>query len=292
MTFIPFRKNGEKMKKYCLIGWPLKHSLSPDIHNFAFKKLEIDALYEKFEINPDNFEQDIKTLKNKYSGFNVTIPYKTRIIPYLDILDQRAKDIGAVNTVCKMQGKWKGYNTDLDGFIAPLLSLNRSFKKCLLIGSGGAARAVIYSLIYYLAPEYILMGVIEFDQAEQLKNDFKQYAGEKHTEIEIYPVDKVNNFIPEMELIINATPLGTTPDIDRTPLPEISRISGGTVVYDLVYNPIKTRIQKDVKQFCKSCITINGLEMLVGQAAAAFTLWTDHEMPQKEILTHLKNILK
>ena len=280
------------MRKYCLIGWPLKHSLSPDIHNTTFKKLEINALYEKFEINPDNFDQNVKTLKNDYSGFNVTIPFKTKIIPFLDELDQKAKNVGAVNTVCKRDGRWIGYNTDIDGFIAPLLPLNRVFKECLLIGSGGAARAVIYSLLHYLSPQLILMGVIEFDQAEKLKNDFIEIARGKQTQIDIYPVKEVTEFINRMDLIINATPLGTSPNIDQTPLPDIAKISENTVIYDLVYNPIKTRLQNDAAQYCKSCITINGLEMLVGQAAAAFSLWTGHEMPKKEILIHLQNILE
>jgi shikimate dehydrogenase len=280
------------MKKYCLIGWPLKHTLSPEIHNTAFKKLKIDAIYEKLEIDPDHFKRDIKIVKDNYNGFNITIPYKSKIIPFLADLDTKAKNVGAVNTVCDINGKWNGYNTDIDGFISPLLDLKRSFKKCLVVGSGGAARAVIYALLYYMAPEYIWMGVIEFNQAEKVKNDFSHFAREKNTKIEIYPAEKVEDKIGEADIIVNATPVGTTPGVDQTALPAIKNISGNTVVYDLVYNPIKTKLIKDAESASNDCITINGLRMLVGQAAAAFKLWTGQDMPREEILTHLQNILQ
>jgi shikimate dehydrogenase len=279
------------MKKYCLIGWPLKHSLSAEIHNTAFRMLAIDAIYEKKEINPANFEEEIKEVKDNYSGFNITIPYKSRIIPFLTDLDIKAKNVGAVNTACRIKGKWKGYNTDIDGFIAPLLRLNRRFKKCFIMGSGGAARAVIYALIRYLSPEVIWMGVIEFDQSEKLKSDFQQYACEKNISIEIYPVEKMNDKISEADLIINATPVGTFPEINQIPLTGIKNITANTVVYDLVYNPSKTRLLREVEMASASCKTINGLEMLVGQAAAAFKLWTNQNMPQAEIITHLQDVL-
>jgi shikimate dehydrogenase len=280
------------MKKFCLIGWPLKHTLSPEIHNTAYKILAIDAKYEKVEINPDNFEREIKKVKDDYFGFNITIPYKSKIIPFLADLDLKAKNIGAVNTACRVKGIWKGYNTDIDGFITPLLELNRTFRKCLVMGSGGAARAVIYALIHYLAPEFIRMGVIEYDQAEKLINDFKQIAREKNTRIEIYPAKEINAKIAEADLIVNATPLGTYPNVNQLSLPAIKNISGNTVVYDLVYNPAKTKLLQEAKSAANTCITINGLEMLIGQAAAAFKLWTNCDMPQKEILTHLQNVLQ
>jgi len=135
------------MQKFGVIGYPLTHSLSPQIHNFAFRKLNIEAEYEKIEIEPDNFAESINHLRDRaYSGLNITIPYKLKIMSFLDEIDSDAKAVGAVNTIVKKGNKWIGYNTDVDGFRSPILDLKDRITDCLILGAGGAARAITVEL--------------------------------------------------------------------------------------------------------------------------------------------------
>ena len=136
------------MKKYAVLGRSLGHSLSPIMHNIAFKEYNIDAEYSAIEFEPDEFSRIIDLLRNdKYAGFNITIPYKSDIMKYIDHLDKTAQRIGAVNTVRMKDDKWIGFNTDVHGFLQPLLKINRQFKKCIVLGNGGAAGAVFFDLL-------------------------------------------------------------------------------------------------------------------------------------------------
>jgi len=138
------------MQKFGVIGYPLAHSLSPQIHNFAFRKLKIDATYEKIEIDPKNFDESINHLRDcGYNGLNITIPYKLKIMSFLDEIDSDAKAVGAVNTIVKKRDKWIGYNTDVNGFLSPIIDLKDRITDCLVLGAGGAARAIVFTLAKY-----------------------------------------------------------------------------------------------------------------------------------------------
>ena len=157
------------MKQYGVIGYPLKHSLSPLIHNYAIQKLHIDASYQKLELQPEHFERSIAELKkSEISGFNVTIPFKELIIPFVDDIDADATALGAVNTIIVTGGRWQACNTDVAGFIAPLKVLNRTFTRCLVLGAGGAARAVIFALGHYSKPEEITIAARDKDKSLRL----------------------------------------------------------------------------------------------------------------------------
>jgi len=279
------------MKKFAVIGWPLHHSLSPEIHNPALKACAVEGIYEKVEVEPETFAKRVDELKNIYHGFNVTIPYKQRIMEHLDRINDQAAAVGAVNTASLQNGEWVGYNTDIAGFIKPLLKKKKSFNTVLLLGSGGASRAVIYALLYHVKPGQLRLAARTKAKAEKMVSDFETLCRRQKSTLTICPFSHADKYCSESDLIINCTPVGTTPDINDTPLPGIKSLADQAVVYDLVYNPQKTRLLKEAQTAGKEIIIINGLAMLIEQAAEAFTIWTGIAFPYQAVKSHLKTIL-
>ena len=266
------------MKKFGIIGYPLTHSLSPQIHNHTFQILEIDAVYEKIEISPESFTKSINELKSGgYSGFNITIPYKLKIMSLLDEIDSDARTIGAVNTIVRKENKWVGYNTDVSGFLTPLLEFKNILLNCLVLGTGGAARAVIFALARYLQPRSITIAGRNLEKAANLSTEFGALFEMIH--LGHRSLNGAESILSEFNLIVNSTPLGTFPNIEQTPLLTILNLREQTIVYDLVYNPLETKLLKDARRAGKNIFLINGMEMLLQQAASAFKLWTNEEMP-------------
>ncbi len=277
------------MKKFGVIGYPLTHSLSPQIHNFAFQNLHIDATYEKIEIFPADFDQSILRLKQSdLSGFNVTIPFKNQVIGLLDEVDQDAAVVGAVNTVVAQGNRWLGYNTDIAGFIFPLQNIGRQYKKCLILGTGGAARAVIYALGKYAVPEEIMIAGRDIKKAEDLSIHFRPLIND--TILKHCAINKVYEQLQDFDLIVNVTPLGTFPAVEGSVLPDLVNLREGVVVYDLVYNPIKTRLLRDAEKAGKDVVLLNGLEMLLRQAAYSFKIWTTEDMPIDRIRENIISV--
>jgi shikimate dehydrogenase len=282
------RQIKEDMNKYALIGYPLKHSISPQIHNTAFSLLGIEAHYSKIEINPKRFDGTIDRLRKEgYSGFNVTIPHKQVLIPFLDEIDPDAQKIGAVNTVVIKNNMWKGFNTDVLGFLYPLEQLERPFRNCLVLGTGGASRAVIYAIGNYLKPQIISVAGRSPTKSSELAVKMKSLTG--NTVIHNITLDDIQSDISEFDLIVNATPVGTFPHVSNSPLPHLLHLKKGTVVYDLVYNPLRTRLLQDAQKADIKTVTLNGLEMLLQQAAYAFELWTGQQMPVDDVRAYLND---
>jgi shikimate dehydrogenase len=279
------------MKKFAVIGWPLHHSLSPEIHNPALKACAVQAIYEKVEINPVQFDKSVIQLKKEYYGFNITIPYKQLIMDYLDRIDDQAAAVGAVNTAAWRHGSWIGYNTDINGFIKPLLKIKKPLSKVLLLGSGGASRAILYALLIHSKPQQIWLAARTPEKAEKLAADFSMLCQQQQSTLEICPFKESVKYCAESNLIINCTPVGTTPEIMQSPLPGLKKLMDQAVVYDLVYNPQETRLLQEAKTAGKEIITINGLEMLIEQAAEAFTIWTGMPFPYKIVRNHLTTTL-
>jgi len=274
------------MKKFGVIGFPLTHSLSPQIHNFAFKNLKIDAMYEKIEIAPENFSDSISQLKSAgYSGLNITIPYKQKIMSFLDEIDNDANTVGAVNTIVNNGGKWIGYNTDVYGFMSPVIDLKERITDCLVLGSGGATRAVIYTLAKYLEPKSITIAARNPEKSVNLRNEFGAYFNK--IQIFLHSFEDTWQILSKFNLIVNTTPLGTFPNIDQTPLLNMINLRDQTIVYDLVYNPLETKFLKDAEKAGKNIFLINGMEMLIQQAASAFKLWTNKEMLVGEVKNYI-----
>mgnify|MGYP001583744764 FL=1 len=266
-------------KIFGLIGYPVTHSLSPLMHNAAFKALNLDARYGLFELKPQELENFLKSLskKNIY-GLNVTIPYKEQVIPFLDRISAQAGLIGAVNTIRALQDKLEGFNTDGEGFLKHLtedLGFSPEGKTVSVIGAGGAAKAVTV----YLAKAGVKRVTIYDTQEEKLKNLLAHLkASFKGTEFnQAHSIEglKINN----SDLLVNATPIGMK-EADPLIVSE-GQMHRGLLVYDLIYNPKETKLLKLARE--KGAMVSNGLGMLLYQGMLSFEIWTGKIAP-KEIM--------
>lgn len=271
------KKLSRKTKIAGLIGNPVEHSWSHIIHNAAFEKLGIDAVYLKFRV--DKLKEFIDYFKKmSVIGFSVTIPHKIDVISHLDKIDETAKAIGAVNTIVAKNNKLIGYNTDCEG---AMLALKKNAKirgkNVVIIGAGGSSRALAYGLKKENADTTILNRTIK--NAKIIADDFGCGYGSLS---DLKGLD--------YDILINTTPVGMHPNFDKSPV-NPKCIKENSVVFDIVYNPFKTELLKIAEK--KDCTIINGFEMLVNGAALQFGLWTGKEAPEylmrKKVLDYLKN---
>lgn len=275
-----------------LIGDPVAHSISPAIHNAAFKELNLDYIYLPFRVKAESLGDAVKGLRAlNIAGFNVTIPHKVAVMPLLDQLDPLAEKIGAVNTVVNHNGILKGYNTDGPGFLKALekSGFKPDGKKVVLLGAGGGARAIAFSLSESGAHLAILNRKEEYDWAVNLATSIVIKCHKKDVTALELNEKSLKNELKSADILVNATPLGMTPDTKDTPVAS-EFLRSGLVVFDIVYNPIETRLIKEAK--AAGLKTILGLEMLVMQGALAFKMWTGKEAPialmEKEALKALQ----
>lgn len=238
------------MKKYGLIGKKLGHSFSREFFNEKFKQLNLkNHYYENYELeNLLGLKELIK--KNNLNGINVTIPFKEKILKYLDIIDNTAKKIGSVNTIKIKNQKLIGYNTDTSGFEQSIIKLIKNRKSALILGSGGSSKAVQYALKKNNINTTIISRKNEKNYNKLVKEDI------------------INNLI-----IINTTPLGMYPNIETCPEIPYEYLSHKHLVYDLVYNPKKTLFLKKAEN--QNCNITNGFEMLKNQANEAWKIWQE-----------------
>ena len=268
---------------YGLIGYPIKHSLSPAMHNAAFKKLKMNALYMLFEKTREEFPAAVRQLKAmKIRGFNVTVPYKEEIIPYLDGLDEQARRIGAVNTVLNQKGRFIGYNTDAPGFIASLkedLDFAPQGKNIFIIGAGGAARAIGFALAKEKAKIIVFCDCLA-EKAKRLAKDIKRIFPNCLVSSVTSPIACQLSWAgtrpaPTIDLLVNASNCGMKPG---DPLPIDPKIlPAGIRIYDIIYNPAPTKLVKESGR--KRIKAVNGLGMLLRQGTAAFEIWTNKKAP-------------
>jgi shikimate dehydrogenase len=262
-------------KIYGVLGYPAKHSLSPYMHNEAFKYLNIDAEYKIFEKKPDELSGFLSSLvKEGIGGLNVTVPYKEMVLPFLESISGEAELIGAVNTI-KISGKGlEGFNTDGEGFFRHLtedLRFNPAGKIIAIIGAGGAAKAIsIY--MSKAAPKRIAVYDIDKPKlsalARHLKDNFKAIDF-----IMVNSVEELN--IKECSLLVNATPVGMK-ETDAC-LVNANLIHPDLLVYDLIYNPKQTKLLMLAKE--KGASASNGLGMLLYQGARSFEIFTEKKAP-------------
>jgi shikimate dehydrogenase len=241
------------MKTYGLIGYPLEHSFSAKYFAGKFEQENIqDCEYRLFPI--ENIQEFEHLKKQNITGLNVTIPYKEQIIPFLDELDEHAKSIGAVNVIQFKNGKTKGFNSDYYGFKNSLLKfLPKIFNsKALILGTGGASKAINQTLIDLAIPFKVVSRNAGFDYTyEELKEK--------------------PEILQEFYLIINTTPLGTYPKVEEMPDLPYQALNDNHYLYDLVYNPSETAFMKAGANLGTK--TMNGLEMLIGQAEKSWEIW-------------------
>ncbi|MBN1161956.1 MAG: shikimate dehydrogenase [Dehalococcoidales bacterium] len=265
-----------KTKICAIIGDPVGHTVSPAMHNAAFQKLGLDYLYITFRVAPEQLSRAVVGLKAlNVAGFNVTIPHKVAIIPLLDSLDPLAEKIGAVNTVVNINGKLKGYNTDAEGFYRVLLEhgFSPQGKKVVLLGAGGAARAIAYILVEQGCRLTILNRLQELDWAENIAQFI---LDDLQKEVQFFELGDIAEALPGADLLVNATSVGMSPEdnVSPVPAPLLKKIP---LVFDIVYNPLKTRFLREAAAAGAQIIT--GIDMLAWQGALAFEKWTGKAAP-------------
>ncbi|NHJ22488.1 MAG: shikimate dehydrogenase [Candidatus Lokiarchaeota archaeon] len=261
-----------RTKVLCVIGHPIEHSMSPSMHNAALKELSLDFVYLAFDVSPKDLEKAVLGFKkHDMKGINVTIPHKEAIIKYLDKIDPLAEKIGAVNTIKNINGQLIGRNTDAFGAKKALIDTGFELrsKKALIIGAGGAARAISFALSDEIDEIFICNRNEKraIRLAKDLKDSTKTTATGRTLSNEV-----LKSLIDKVDLLINTTPLGMYPDVEKTPIPQ-KLLANHLFVYDIIYNPLKTQLLKDACEI--GCKTLNGIDMFINQGALAFEWWTD-----------------
>lgn len=263
----------EEMRTYCLIGDPVSHSLSPAMHNAAFKSLSMDDVYIAYKVSSHELESSVESLRSvKISGFNVTIPHKIAVLQYLDEVDLLSRKAGAVNTVASIDGRFKGFNTDIQGFLQPLLNRGIDFRglSVLLFGAGGSARAVVASLSSVTGISKLVVANRTYNKSSELS---KQAELQGLTS-SVSMIEEAKVMAKRFDLIVNATSVGLQ---SNESILDSEDIDGSSTVYDLVYRPVMTKLLENARE--KGARVIYGYEMLLEQGAQAFEIWTGLKAP-------------
>jgi len=266
-----------------VIGNPIEHSLSPAIHNACFTHRGLNWAYVAFRV--ENIQQAINGIRGlNIRGVSVTIPHKISALPYLDGIDATAQTIGSINTIVNTQGRLFGYNSDGAGALQALHDQGHdpAGKHVLILGSGGAARAIAFTLALKSRPGRLgIMGIIP-EELGKLADDIKDKAEYAVATGPLTP-EHLQKILPEVDILINCTPVGMYPQIQHTPVPA-QLLQPKHVVFDIVYNPLKTRLLADAQH--AGAVAISGIEMFLNQAAIQFELWTEQKAP-KEIMRNI-----
>ena len=261
-----------------IIGDPIEHTMSPLMHNSAFRQMGVDYLYVPFKVKQRELAKAIDGMRAlNIRGLNVTIPHKVAVIQFLDKLDHLAEKIGAVNTIVNDDGVLTGYNTDGAGFLQALLQsgIELQSKSIVILGAGGASRAISFTLADRDANLVILNRRLELDWAEELASRISQTFSKKVEALELNRKNLVR-VLDKADIVVNATSMGMTPHIDETPVAS-DLLKPELTVFDVVYNPVKTKLLRDAEAV--GATTISGLDMLVWQGALAFEKWTGLKAP-------------
>jgi len=270
-----------------VLGNPVEHSLSPAIHNAAFQKLGLNYVYLAFRV--ENLEGAIRGIRalGNVRGFSVTIPHKVAVIPFLDEVETTAKHIGSVNTIVVENGKLLGYNTDGSGALRALTDAGVALKgqRVLIVGSGGAARAIAFALAGKTSIERLTILGIEEIERRHLADDLRAKTAVSIEEAHLTDAT-LGEAIKDSHVLLHCTPLGMSPNIDRTCVPA-GLLHASLTVMDIVYNPLETRLLREAK--AAGCRTIRGLDMFLNQAVAQFELWTQQSAPADVMRTVLES---
>jgi shikimate dehydrogenase len=276
------------MKIFGITGHPITHSLSPRMHEAAYRKLGLDCGYKAYDVAPERLGGFMKEGRKKFSGLNVTVPHKVAVVEYLDELDESARLIGAVNTI-KFDGGWAtGYNTDGVGCISALREADVSVRgrAVLVLGAGGAARAIVYQFVMEGAKVAVANRTRE--AAELLAAEVRERTG-KGVAVMDYSPSVLHEILSRIDVVINTTSVGMAPKKGESPLPA-EFLSPKLVVMDIVYNPLETKLLRDARK--RGCKTVDGVGMLVRQGAESFKIWLGIDAPidamREAVMTELK----
>lgn len=255
------------MKQFGLLGENIQYSMSPALHRYIFQLYNIKAAYQLYDLPayPSNLRQHL----NHLDGFNVTIPYKEAILPFLDGLDESAQEIGAVNTVVNRSGKWIGYNTDIDGFCYTLSQIKSSpIKTACILGTGGASKMA-----------QVALGALGIE-CQVLS---------RHETPSVTTYAAFENDRRSIDLLINCTPVGSQQIKDKMPI-EASLIARFKVVYDMIYSPFETLLLASARE--KGIEVVNGVTMLIVQALKADALWLDLNLDVDDLVPKMRKMFK
>lgn len=274
-----------------LLGYPVEHSLSPLIHNTAFGRQALNLIYVAHPVRPEDLPAAVDGLRAlRFAGANVTIPHKQAVLDLADELSDQARAVGAVNTLVAKEGdggrvSLYGDNTDVAGFLAPLRPYAERLHGApmVILGAGGAARAVAYGLLTTYAPASLTIAARTLEKAERLAAEVRAFGAGVPEAVRL---DRAGGALRESQLIVNTTPVGMHPHVDATPWEDPCAFSAGQIVYDLIYNPERTRLLAEAER--EGATVLGGLDMLIGQAAAAYVQWTGREMPTEAVIEALR----
>jgi shikimate dehydrogenase len=265
-----------KTRVCAIIGDPVEHSLSPVMHNAAFKKLGLNLVYVAFKVTKNGLKDAISGARSLgLRGLNVTMPHKKAVMTYLDETDSTAEAIGAVNTILNNQGKLVGYNTDGKGAMIALQENGISIdeKKMLLLGAGGAAKAIAFQAAQEVDELVILNRTSE--KAEQLAELLCKKFGKKVKGRKL-STEVLKEELKTTDILVNATSVGMHPNVNVSPVPS-DLLHSNLCAMDIIYNPLETKLVKDAKAVGAKVVL--GLEMLLYQGAVAFEIWTNCPAP-------------
>jgi shikimate dehydrogenase len=277
-----------KTNVFGIIGDPVEHSLSPGMHNAAFKELGMDNIYVPFQVKAEHLEDAILGAQSLgVKGFNVTIPHKTEVINYLDYLDIAAGLIGAVNTIEFGKNGAVGHNTDGIGAVMAIEEVTPvKNKKVVILGAGGASRAIAFQLLLS-GVDNLVIANRTVEKAGELKTDLVEKLDH---EVRVSGLDEnLTQELTDTAILINTTPVGMYPNVDEKPVVTAEMMHPDMVVNDIVYNPLKTGLLNEAdKAGAKS---ISGIKMLMYQGVEAFKIWTGIEPPVEIFQRALMNEL-
>lgn len=268
-----------KTKLLGVIGHPIEHSLSPVMHNAAITDLEMDYVYLPLPVQPADLASAMTGFAAiELQGFSVTIPHKQAIIPFLTAVSPIAQAVGAVNTVWRTESGWRGTNTDVEGFVAPLKALDHDWTQAevIILGNGGAARAVVVGCTQLGCPQVHVVGR-DPQKLEQFQQSWNHAPLSVNLQTHLW--QQLPEILPHATLLVNTTPIGMYPQVNDSPLAAdvIARLPDHAIAYDLIYTPNPTQFLQIASQ--RQLVAIDGLEMLVQQGAAALTIWLQQPAP-------------
>jgi shikimate dehydrogenase len=275
-----------KTKVVGLFGHPVTHTLSPAMHNAAFAALNLPYAYLPFAVAPTYLRDGVSAIRAlNLRGVNVTIPHKEAVLPYLDRLTSEAELIGAVNTIVNDDGVLTGHNTDGKGFVCSLEEADHvgvKERQVLILGTGGAARAVAVALALRGAGRIVIAGR-KLHKAAEITAIISEKICDRCASVIEINTPLFEQELAQADIIINSTPVGMYPNHEIPPLINLNICNSGAFIYDLVYNPVETSLLKAARKLGLG--TLSGIGMLVWQGALAFELWTGRK-PPIELMRH------